>query len=382
VIADLFRRLPDRSAGLKTLPPRQNASLISQVSPSASFSENDAMGISAFGRGVRLVSRTIGMLPLCAERNGVEIDDDPPLLRRPCPWEERQTTITAMARSIIVHGNYVAILGDVDPSTGWPSSILPVPVGTVSVALTDLGLFYRIGVGQAKTVYRSVDVLHLKGPVSPGDLVGRGALADGTSALSMATSVDEATRNYYGQGVYPSGVLQAGWEIDDAEATLTRQKWVSRVRRGEPVVLPPGITWTPMGSPSAEAQQLQMAANLSRVQIADILDLEPEWLSAAGAHGSITYQNVVDRLAHLVRLTCQPIMTTIETGLSSLLPRNVEAKLETSAFLAGQTKERYDAYAVALSGGWLTVDEVREREGLEPLTQELGEPLRLVEGAA
>lgn len=371
-IADLFRRLPDRSAGITQLPRRQNASLIATTSPAAQYDELTLMGISAFRRGVNLIAGTVGMLPMVPTRKGVEVDERFALIERPCPWEDRQTTIMAAVRSLKIHGNYLAILGDVD-ATGWPQSIVPVPARAASVSLTEQGLVYRITAGIQSAYYRSVDVLHIKGPLSPGDLVGRGALADGTSAIALATSVDDASSNFYARGVYPSGVLKPDFDMDQAEADETRASWVSRVKRNEPVVLPPGLEFTPLASPTAEALQLEMASRMSRTQIADLLDLDPDWLDASAS--SKTYANIVDKLANLVRLTLQQDIVRIETAFSSLLPRSVGAKLCVDELQRGQTLERFQAYAIATGGvPWMLVDEVRESEGMEPMAQELAEP--------
>jgi HK97 family phage portal protein len=376
MIARLFRRLPDRSAGLQQLPAGMVQPML--VSPREATTELVALGISPFRRGLGLISRTIGMLPVEATRDGVRVSDDPMILRRPCPWETRQTTVTSMVRSLIVHGNYVALVGDVGPD-GWPQSILPVQARNTAVTLTPEGLVYRVVINGTAGYYRSVDVMHLKAPLMPGELVGRGVLADGDASLTMATAVDAATSNYYTSGVYPSGVLKSAIDLEQDEVERTRAQWVARVRRNEPVVLPPDLDWTPMGSPSAEAQQLSLASTMSREQIADLLDLDADWLGAAKQ--SLTYANVVDRLANLIRLTLQPWIVTIEDGLSDLLPRGVSARLSLDALQRGQVGDRYAAYATAIAAGWLLPDEAREAEGLEPLAQELTEPPELIEGA-
>jgi phage portal protein BeeE len=35
--------------------------------------------------------------------------------------------------------------------------------------------------------------------------------------------------------------------------------------------------------------------------------------------------------------------------------------------MRGTTKERYDAYAIARERGWMSVNEIRERENLNPI---------------
>ena len=46
------------------------------------------------------------------------------------------------------------------------------------------------------------------------------------------------------------------------------------------------------------------------------------------------------------------------------------AAFEYESLLKTDTASRYDAYAVALSNGFLTVDEVRDYENLDPMDHE------------
>jgi phage portal protein BeeE len=61
-----------------------------------------------------------------------------------------------------------------------------------------------------------------------------------------------------------------------------------------------------------------------------------------------------------------PWASRIEQRLTDLLPRGQYAKFNFDALLRPDTKSRYDAHKVALDAGFLTVDEVREIEDLDP----------------
>jgi phage portal protein BeeE len=54
----------------------------------------------------------------------------------------------------------------------------------------------------------------------------------------------------------------------------------------------------------------------------------------------------------------------IEDAFTSLLPKGVSAKFSLDAFLRGDTLTRYNAYSTALNAGWMTINEVRELEGM------------------
>jgi hypothetical protein len=53
-----------------------------------------------------------------------------------------------------------------------------------------------------------------------------------------------------------------------------------------------------------------------------------------------------------------------------LLPRGQKAEFNLTEFLRPNQNARFNAYATGLSSGFLTVDEVREMEGMTPLDEQ------------
>ena len=68
-----------------------------------------------------------------------------------------------------------------------------------------------------------------------------------------------------------------------------------------------------------------------------------------------------------LRHTLTAYLRPIEDALSFLLPRGQQARFNYEGFLRSSTEQRYASYATAITSGFLTVDEVREIEGREPL---------------
>ena len=350
------------------LPP-QVVRLNNQIGVTPRVSEQSAMNISAYRRGKRLITRTIGMLPLQIERDGVMTDETLPLFERPVPWMSRQAAIETMVDTLVDYGNYFAVLTQFN-AQGRPEGLVPVHPSFVSVALVEgLGLLYRIG----GVPYMASDVVHMRTGAGAQDLIGRGVLEQSIDSLTAAVAVSAATTFTYRDGIYPAGILQSDDpDLQQAEADDMRAQWVAKVRRGEPVVLPAGISWTAATTPNAEQNQLDRASNMSRREMADLLDLDGDWLGVPG--NTMTYANIVDRVDNLIRFTCQPWMTLIEDAFTELTSRPTKARFETEELFRAQTSERYADYAVGLAGGWLTLPEVREDERLPPLPPSAPDP--------
>ena len=69
----------------------------------------------------------------------------------------------------------------------------------------------------------------------------------------------------------------------------------------------------------------------------------------------------------LLRFALMPWIVRFEQAFSDLLPRGQVAKFNVDAFLRPDTLTRYQAHEIGLRAGFLTVDDVRKLEDLEPL---------------
>jgi phage portal protein BeeE len=63
-------------------------------------------------------------------------------------------------------------------------------------------------------------------------------------------------------------------------------------------------------------------------------------------------------------------MIRFEQAFSDLLPRGQVAKFNVDAFLRADTLTRYQAHEIGLRSGFLTTDEARALEDLQPMTGE------------
>ncbi len=75
----------------------------------------------------------------------------------------------------------------------------------------------------------------------------------------------------------------------------------------------------------------------------------------------------------MIKWSIQPIAERIEAAFSDLLVRGQTAGFKYDSLLKTDTASRYNAYATALSNGFLSVDEVRNYENLDPMDYEEGD---------
>ena len=327
--------------------------------------QNTALGIPAIYRGITLISDAIGALPLCAYRNKREVLPTPQILMRPVPNETRMETISAMAAALIVHGNYIAVLGE-PGANGLPDSIYPVSPDRVEVSKANGRITYKID----EKSYDQSEIMHIKNFTMPGDLVGKGILAVAKQALGKEIAINEYASRYFDGGVNPTAVIKsANPDLTQEEADALKNAWMAMYssRNRSPVVMNSTTDFEVLSSNAAESQLVE-AQTAGLTEAANILGLPPYFLGSPNS--SRTYSNVVEENLQLIKWSIQPIAERIEAAFSDLLVRGQIAAFEYESLLKTDTASRYDAYAVALSNGFLTVDEVRDYENLDPMDHE------------
>lgn len=324
--------------------------------------DQTALGIPAIYRGVTLIADAIGALPLCAYRNGREVKPTPQILMRPNPAETRMETISAMAASLLIHGNYIAVIGDLG-ANGYPDSIYPVAPDRVSVSKDNGRLVYRID----EEIYDATQIFHIKNFTLPGDLVGRGILDMTKQSLGKQIAINEYAARYFDGGVNPTAVIKsANPDLSQEEADALKAGWMAMYssRNRSPVVLNSSTDFEVLSSNAAESQLVE-AQLASLTEAANILGLPPYFLGSPNT--SRTYSNVEQENLQLVKWSIQPIAERIEMAFSDLLVRGQTAAFKYESLLRTDTASRYAAYQTALSAGFLTVDEVRAKEMLDPM---------------
>ena len=322
-----------------------------------------ALSIPGVWRGVNLIANAIGGLPLQDYRNGVRIET-PPILSRPNPPETRIETISAAIAACIIHGNFIALLGAPN-ATGYPDTIYPIAPERVNLKVENGRKIWQID-GQ---VFDQSEVMHVKGFSLPGHHFGVGLLQAQRQGLGTAIALNEYAARYFSGGGQPSGILySSNPDLDASEAALLKQQWMQHYggRSREPAVLNESTKFEPISDNAGDAQLVE-SRTFDLTEIANMLGLPAYYLGAPNS--SRTYSNIENEQQQLLRFSLAPWMIRFEQAFSDLLPRGQVAKFNVDAFLRTDTLTRYQAHKIGIEGGFLTPDEARALEDLQPIEQ-------------
>ena len=98
-----------------------------------------------------------------------------------------------------------------------------------------------------------------------------------------------------------------------------------------------------------------------------------------------TFSNIEQQSLEFVKYTLQPWVVRWEQAMtkSLLLPAEKEdyfIKLNVDGMLRGDYQSRMNGYATARQNGWLSANDIREMEDLNPIPDEEGGNLYLING--
>lgn len=354
-----------------------------------------ALAIPAAYRSATMLAGLLGSLPLHAYRAvrggedpPIRLYPDPPMLADPCPGvDTRSGAMRAWALDYLLDGNAIGIVAG-RYADGTPSAFIPVPVWMVQVAYlngsyvpspttivnevdgNDPGIYYRIG----PLVFHRNDVLHVKGPCAPGDLRGKGVLELACGTFDLAAELDKQARGVAAGGV-PTGLLKAdpNSSITFDELVEAKAAWLAQQNVRTVAALAPGVDFVPLAW-DAEQMQLVESRRFSDQQIAMMFGIPPRYLGM-DTGGGLQYSTPELDSAALTVYTLDPaLLVPFEDAFSEHLVRGTFARFNRDALLRTTTKDRYEAHQLALTAGFMTVNEVRRLENLPPLPEPVTEP--------
>lgn len=338
-------------------------------------SADSANGYSPFWQAVRLISETIASLPIHVYRrigdSRVIIDDIGvgDLLRlQPNPEMTAVQFRASWIMHALVHGNgYAEIERD---TAGRPLRLWLLNPTSVSVTrASDMSVIYGYQLQGGQKIYLpSEDVLHLSGPGTDG-IIGLSIITQARQAIGLGLAAEQFGSQFFGMGGRPSGVLEhPGRLSDDARARL-RGDW-ERLHSGidnahRVAILEEGMKWSTTSIPPDDAQFLETR----KFQIEEIARWFNMPLSKLRSPESASYNSLEQENLAFLGETLRPWLVRIEQEIRRKLLDDpatyVEHKVE--GLLRTDIAGRYNAYSIGRQWGWLSVNEIRAYEGLDPV---------------
>ena len=226
------------------------------------------------------------------------------------------------------------------------------------------------------------DVLHIPGLGFDG-LIGYSPIAMARNAVGMTLACEEYGASFFANGARPGGVLQHPGVLKDP--AKLRESWQAvyggAANTGKVAVLEEGMTYQQIGIPPEEAQFLE-TRKFQVDEIARLYRIPPHMV---GDLGKSSFSNIEQQSLEFVKYTLNPWVVRWEQALqkSLLLPEERKRyfiRFNVDGLLRGDYQSRMQGYAVGRQNGWLSANDIREMEDMNPISAEEGGDTYLING--
>lgn len=325
-------------------------------------------------RAIDIITSAVAQLPLRVERHGVEVpaSEIPDIIKAPSLSFTRSDFLEQIALSLAVTGNAYILakrIGGkiVELVVLNPHEVLPTQDETSGV----ITYSYR---GRD---YSQADIQHLKFMVLPGSLKGLGAIQAARAEIQGAINLRDYAAQWFNGSGQPSGILSTDQALTAEDAKQIRDTWNNidpATGKPLPVTANPsnikvtgkGVKYEPIVLSPRDAQFIE-SRNFNTLEIARLFGIPATLMLTATEGSSMTYSNVEQDWLGFVRFTLTKYLRKIEEALTTFTPRGQAVRFQISALLRSDTLTRYQAHQIALTAGFMTLNEVRAIESLPPL---------------
>lgn len=335
-----------------------------------------AQKVSAYFRGVDILSTALAMLPLQGfkvteeGRDRLNFTTADVVGRKPNGWQDSFQWRRQQMRHLIHWGNgYNRI---VPGSRGFLDQLWPIhPTLVTPRQLDTTRIVYdvRNPTTGATYTYTQDEIFHLRG-VSDDGVTGKGVLAYARDAIGLSLAQDSYAAAIFARGAMHGGVIKVDGIMDEDASKRMARSFVNATAGPNnwhwPAVLEQGAEWQP-NSMTPENAQMLLSRKFSVNDIARWLGLPPHMLADLERS---TNNNIEHQGQEFVTYNLGPWLTLFENAVNDQLIIQTDTyyvEFLRDALVRGDIVARWDAYMKAVTTGTFTRNEVRELENRNKL---------------
>lgn len=386
----LGRDAPERAPDIKDQISAAPEFDFGAAASGKNVTEETAIQISTVYACVRVLAETIASLPLNVYesdgKGGSRIAENHPLeyLLHDAPNEEMTSFIwrEQMMTQILLRGNSYSQI--VRSGKTAILSIYPLLSSNMTVDRDDSGaLTYKYQMADENTITLSPsEVLHIPGMGFDG-IMGYSPIALMKTTLGLTLAAEEYGSKVFGNGATPAGVLTHPNRLKDPEKL--RNAWNAAyggsANAGKIAILEEGMKFERISMPNSEAQFLETR----KFQVSEICRIYRVPPHMVGDLEHATFSNIEHQSISFAVHTIRPWLVRIEQSMNKALFSENErgkyfVKFNMDGLMRGDYKSRMEGYAIARQNGWMSADDIRGLENLNPIGAAKGGEEYLVNG--
>lgn len=214
-------------------------------------------------------------------------------------------------------------------------------------------------------------VMHVAGLGYDG-VIGYSPITLARQSIGLTMATEEFGATFFGNGARPGTILTHPGQLSKpaqdrlTKAIETRHQGLSNAHRL--MILEEGMGIEEVGIPPDNAQFLE-TRKFQVNEIARLFRVPPHMV---GDLDRATFSNIEEQGIEFVVYTLGPWLRRLEQTIDRDLlteseRRDLFVEHLVDALLRGNIKDRYDAYSVGRQNGWLSANDIREKENMNPV---------------
>lgn len=329
--------------------------------------ESSALALSTLWRAARVVSETIGTMPLKVYKKTDQGRDEARespywhlLHDEPNPDMSSVDFLSLLMWQAVLYGNGFAEI--VRDGTGTVTALYPIPAWTVSVGkLEGGGLAYQVTTDQGTLVLPASDVLHIKGP-SPDGSCGYRLVQLARESLGYSMALDAFGASYFGNSCKVGGVLSTAGMLSDQARENIREGWIASYsgvdNAGKVPVLEEGLVYTPFEVSNESGQYLENRQH-QIYEVCRWVGVDPIFVYE---YGRATWNNAEAQTRNFLQFSLNVWLRKLECEISRKIIRDTDvyAEFVRESVIQMDTKTQHEVWSIGVERGWYTTAEVRK----------------------
>ena len=249
---------------------------------------------------------------------------------------------------------------------GRPKNLWPILPNNVEVIKDKKEIFYKVLKGDFSGTYLASEFLHFKMFTKDG-IVGIDPISYHAQAIGLALAGQKFSAEYFQRKGALRGVFEMEGELGDAPYKKLTER-LNSAKNHSTQILEHGLKYKAISINPDAAQVIQ--SRIFSIQDAARIWKVPVSLLSEHSHSTFsnTEQQDIQFVKYGLRPECKRFETEIETKLFSGSEREVmNVKFDLRGILRGDLKTQAEFYHKAILDGWLSRNEVRNFENMNPI---------------
>lgn len=337
-------------------------------------SHTTAMALTVYARCVGIIAGDVSCLDLQLYRRRGDGGKELAALHphwslwtlRPAPYLTRQRWLECLMGHVLTRGNGYS---EIEFRNGRQAALHPIDPGAIELAglYQDQPVYAYQHPQEGRQAVPGSRVLHIRGYTEDG-LTGVAPLRIIRNTLGLAIAQENYGASLFKNGAVPKGVLTYPGTLSDDDWAALKQSF-ERNHMGDNqnrfAILDRGLKWESTGINPDEAQFLE-SRKYSRAEIAGWFGVPLHRLNDTER---ATWANVESLGLDYVIYTLTPWITRLEQEINAQFYPDGEYFVEFNfdSLARGDSAARANYYRTLFGMGALTLDEIRRREGMNPV---------------